>query len=64
MDRTPKEFQSSIGLEDFNYPGTEQIVTKVEMIPDIVHCHNLHSDFFDLKQLAKISLNFPTLLLA
>tara|TARA_B100000212_G_scaffold341412_1_gene324522 strand:+ start:791 stop:2140 length:1350 start_codon:yes stop_codon:yes gene_type:complete len=55
-----REFQSSIGLEDFNYPGTEQIVTKAEMIPDVVHCHNLHSDFFDLKQLAKISLNFPT----
>ena len=55
-----RKILSISGLEDFNYPGTRKIIDNAEIIPDIVHCHTLHSNFFDLRQITKISQKFPT----
>lgn len=43
------------GEEDFDYPGTKHILDGLPLLPDIVHCHNLHGGYFDLRYLAELS---------
>jgi glycosyltransferase involved in cell wall biosynthesis len=52
----------NLGFEDFDYPGTKKILKIINFKPDIIHCHNLHSNFFDLRFLSKISQTIPTFL--
>jgi len=51
--------QHSLGMEDFNYPGTRQLLTLPPHRPDIVHCHNLHGGYFDLRILPQLSHEVP-----
>jgi glycosyltransferase involved in cell wall biosynthesis len=50
------------GREYFDYPGTGSIPSLPPSRPDIIHCHNLHGGYFDLRKLAKFSRSFPVLL--
>jgi glycosyltransferase involved in cell wall biosynthesis len=50
------------GLEDFEYPGTWHIFDHLSEIPDIVHCHNLHGGYFDLRSLPWLSRQLPVVL--
>jgi glycosyltransferase involved in cell wall biosynthesis len=50
------------GRENFNHPYTNRILREARRRPDILHCHNLHGDYFDLRQLRKLSSKLPTLL--
>lgn len=43
------------GVEDFHYPGTWRLFQLFPEIPDIIHCHNLHNDYFDLRFLPYLS---------
>ena len=54
--------RSQMGLEDFSYPGTWQILNLPPAVPDIVHCHNLHGDYFDLRALPWLSKQVPLVL--
>jgi len=56
------EFERRLGLEDFNYPGTRRLLTLPPHRPDIVHCHNLHGSYFDLRILPRLSHNVPVIL--
>jgi glycosyltransferase involved in cell wall biosynthesis len=47
------------GYEDFDYPGTRQLPGLAGVHTDIVHCHNLHGAYFDLRQLPRISREIP-----
>lgn len=51
-----------IGIEDFNYPGTQQLLDLSHSRPDIVHCHNLHGGYFDLRMLSRLSNEVPVIL--
>lgn len=51
-----------IGLENFNYPATPAIPNLPPAMPDIIHAHNLHGKYFDLRELPMISGQYPTLL--
>ncbi len=51
-----------IGREYYNYPGTWDILKITPKKPDILHCHNLHKDYFDLRALSAISQEIPTVL--
>lgn len=51
-----------LGVEDFDFPGTLGLLDLTPRIPDIVHCHNLHGGYFDLRALAPISDRVPTIL--
>jgi glycosyltransferase involved in cell wall biosynthesis len=54
--------ERQLGIEDFNYPGTPSL-TKLIPKPslDVVHLFNLHGDYFDLRQLPKLSRQVPTI---
>lgn len=50
------------GYEDFNYPGTKHLVKQLPDAPDIIHCHNLHGYYFDLRALEDLSQQYPVVL--
>ena len=47
------------GLEDFDYPGTMAVLAPEGVVPDVVHLHNLHGGYFDLRCLPEISSHVP-----
>jgi glycosyltransferase involved in cell wall biosynthesis len=47
------------GREDFHAPGTWQLLTLFPEMPGIVHCHNLHNGYFDLRALPWLSQQRP-----
>jgi len=50
------------GREDFDFPGTWQISKLAPNRPDILHCHNLHGGYFDLRALPWLSQQLPVVL--
>jgi len=50
------------GREDFDHPGTRSLFNLVPEPPDILHCHNLHGGYFDLRALPSLSHQVPTVL--
>jgi glycosyltransferase involved in cell wall biosynthesis len=51
-----------LGLEDFNFPGAWELLNLTPEAPTLVHCHNLHGDYFDLRALAWLSKKIPVVL--
>lgn len=52
----------SQGKEDFDYPGTRHILDCLSALPSIVHCHNLHGRYFDLRYLSELSNRVPVVI--
>lgn len=50
------------GVEDFHFPGTSRLLSMTRQPPDIVHCHNLHGAYFDLRVLPWLSHEIPVVL--
>ena len=50
------------GIEDFRFPGTGRLLKLTGQRPDIVHCHNLHGGYFDLRVLPWLSQQVPVVL--
>lgn len=50
------------GREDFDYPATSSVLSLSPSMPDVLHCHNLHGGYFDLRSLPEISQNIPLVL--
>ncbi len=50
------------GREDFEFPGTYRVLDLLPARPDLVHCHNLHGGYFDLRALPWLSRQVPTML--
>jgi len=50
------------GIEDFRYPASGRVLQLPPERPDIVHCHNLHGDYFDLRALPRLSHEVPVAL--
>lgn len=49
------------GKDDFDHRGTWQMLGLARRQPDIVHLHNLHSGYFDLRFLPTLSSAVPTI---
>ncbi len=47
------------GIEDFNFPGTARLLDLAPGKPDVIHVHNLHGAYFDLRLLASFSRRVP-----
>jgi glycosyltransferase involved in cell wall biosynthesis len=50
------------GIPDFNFPATRDITGLVPEPPDILHLHTLHGDYFDLRELPRISHEIPVVM--
>jgi glycosyltransferase involved in cell wall biosynthesis len=50
------------GKEFFDYPGSRRLLDLAPEPPDIVHLHNLHGDYFDLRILPELSRQKPLFL--
>ena len=50
------------GHEDFDFPATQKILDLPSEPPDIIHCHNLHGGYFDLRFLSSLSHQVPVIL--
>ena len=59
----PDRINASLkGHEDLDHPGTWNILDLTPKPPDILHCHNLHGGYFDLRALPSLSHQIPTVL--
>jgi glycosyltransferase involved in cell wall biosynthesis len=54
-----RNVDAALGREVFHFPGTYHILDLPPTPPDIVHAHNLHVDFFDLRALPWLSRQRP-----
>jgi glycosyltransferase involved in cell wall biosynthesis len=50
------------GLENFSYPGTWRLLDLASFQPSVIHCHNLHAEYFDLRALPWLSRIAPLVL--
>jgi len=50
------------GIEDFAFPGAWRLLTLTSKAPSIVHFHNLHGGYFDLRVLPWLSRQQPVVL--
>lgn len=50
-----------LGHENFNFPASRKLLSLTDSFPDVVHCHNLHGQYFDLRYLAQLSHQVPTI---
>lgn len=48
------------GVEDFHYPGARRLLANGQ--PDLVHLHNLHGGYFDLRVLPELCRRVPVFL--
>lgn len=62
MAQPDRYLRRNQGFEDFDFPGSRLITSLPEEIPEIVHLHNLHLNYFDLSYLPKLSQHFPTIM--
>lgn len=50
------------GRDEFDFPGTARLLELPPQRPDLVHCHNLHGWYFDLRVLPTLSAQVPMIL--
>lgn len=48
------------GHEDFKFPGTRDLLEQAPFVPDVLHLHNLHGNYFDFRELPRLSSAVPT----
>ncbi len=57
-----RNLQIELGREDFDFPATARLLDLTPEAPDILHLHNLHGNYFDLRALTELSRRVPTIL--
>jgi glycosyltransferase involved in cell wall biosynthesis len=57
-----RSFEVWRGHEDFSFPATWRLLDLLPERVDVLHCHNLHGGYFDLRALAWLSGQVPLVL--
>lgn len=57
-----KAFLRWVGIEDYYFPKSRKILDFLKWKPDIIHAHNLHGGYFDLRYLKSLSKKVPVLI--
>jgi len=57
-----RKFFYLLGRELFDFPGTRHLLELPPEKPDILHLHNLHGNYFDLRYLPQLSKEIPTII--
>jgi glycosyltransferase involved in cell wall biosynthesis len=50
------------GHESFHFPATQRVLSNLPVQPDIIHCQNLHGDYFDLRFLPQLCQMAPVVM--
>lgn len=50
------------GIDDFDFPESHHILERIDYTPDVIHFHNLHGEYFDLRVLPSYCKKMPTIL--
>lgn len=48
------------GMENFDYPGSWHVLDLPPQPPQVLHAHNVHGKYFDLRALVALSQQLPT----
>ena len=59
LGELPNEVDRRRGRELFHYPGTRSLLELGPFRPQLVHAHNLHRHYFDLRFLPELSARVP-----
>lgn len=51
-----------IGMEEFHYPGSKTVLELAPKSVDVLHLHNLHGHYFDLRALTDLSQKVPVVI--
>ena len=58
VGRVRNRIDRALGIEPMGFPGTWALVNRASSL-DVVHAHNLHGDWFDLRALPRLSARVP-----
>ena len=47
------------GIETWHYPASARMLEALPRAPDLVHLHNLHGGYFDLREIPRLARAFP-----
>lgn len=57
-----REWNRRRGREDLEFPGSHRVLDVTPVPPNILHCHNLHGEYFDLRILPELTRRLPVVL--
>lgn len=53
-----RELENFMGWENFYQPNSKKFLSLIPFVPDIIHLHNLHGRYFDIRILPKLGKKF------
>ncbi len=62
IGQTRRWLEVRCGHEDFDFPASRYVLDIPSARPDVLHCHNLHGRYFDLRVLPWLSRQIPVIL--
>ena len=60
--RLARRIRRKLGHDEFAFPSTAELPGLGDGVPDLLHCHNLHGEYFDLRALPALCRQLPVIL--